>query len=289
VKRLVLLFTLLLLTLATSAQSTSVSCADDLQPVTYDLYRAGVARGRGDNEEALAYLECVLNATPNDPLALRLRGSINLDLGNLQTAINDFNRVLELNPNDVIAFNNRGFAAYQFKWYDLALKDYNRAIELDPTYARAYNNRGMVYSALGNYSEALTEYRRAIDLNYEPSLDPRWNIVMVHKEVSPSNDLIAALNEVMTTNPDFPLAYRVMGETLIEMGRERDAQAYFDEYTRLTDDELDEDGNTIVYNYQEDPARVILQYTPGLLIVLIVSGMAGGALIELRRRRQVVA
>jgi tetratricopeptide (TPR) repeat protein len=289
VKRLALFVILIVIAATITAQTVSVACAGPEQAVSYDLYRAGVARGRGDNDEALAYIACVLKATPSDALALRLRGSINLDLGNLQSAINDFNRTLDLNPTDVIAFNNRGYAAYQFKWYDLALKDFDRAIELDPTYARAYNNRGLVFSALGNYSEALTNYRLAIDLNHEPSLAPRWNIVMVYKELGVSNDLIAAINDVITTNPDYAQAYQVMGETLTEMERERDAQAYFDQYTLLTRDDPQDDPETTVYNYNEDAARVVLQYAPSMLIVLIVSGMVGGALVELRRRRQLVA
>lgn len=49
-----------------------------------------------------------------------------------------------------------------------ALADYDRVIELDPKHAMAYSNRGAAYSKTGNVERAIAEYGVAIER------DPRY-------------------------------------------------------------------------------------------------------------------
>ncbi len=284
-KTLFVLAMLCLISLPIVAQGTIVRCATEEDTVGYDFYRVGLARGNDELASALGYINCVLKETPNNAMALRLRGTIHLDLGNTEAAVTDFNASLDLNPNDPIAFNNRGYAVLQFKWYDLAINDLNRAIDLDPTYARPYNNRGLVYEALGNYSEALGDFRRAIELKHEPSWWPRWNMVMIYQKLNEDVNVMGMLNDLIETSPDYLESYRVMGELLSEQGRPEEAQTYLDRYYGSSSATSAPMRATAPYIYREDPTRIALKYVPVILIILILSGFVGGAFVEWWQRR----
>jgi tetratricopeptide (TPR) repeat protein len=58
-----------------------------------------------------------------------------------------------------IPFNNRGSAYYKKGQVDRAMQDFDRAIELDPDYPDALNNRGLAYTGKGQYDRAIVPFR----------------------------------------------------------------------------------------------------------------------------------
>ncbi|MGC8940987.1 MAG: tetratricopeptide repeat protein, partial [Candidatus Nanoarchaeia archaeon] len=92
------------------------------------------------------------------------RGVAYADKGELDKAIQDFNKALELDPNFVEAYNNRGIA-YAYKGeFDKAMQDWNKALELDPKYANAYYNRGIAYANKGEFNKAMQDLNKAREL-----------------------------------------------------------------------------------------------------------------------------
>lgn len=68
-----------------------------------DVYEARLRHLEGQPDQALKPLETALRELGEIPAALRLRGILNLELGNLEQSAADLKRVVELTPNDEIA------------------------------------------------------------------------------------------------------------------------------------------------------------------------------------------
>ena len=47
---------------------------------------------------------------------------------------------------------------------DLAIQNYNKALELKPDYTDAYNNRGLAYGRKGELDLAIQNYDKALEL-----------------------------------------------------------------------------------------------------------------------------
>src|SRR5215813_8099424 len=92
-----------------------------------------------------------------DPLtahALNGRGVALLKKGNIEQALNDFERALRIQPNLVEAYVNHGGARFAQGDVDAALADWNKAIEIDPKVAAAYLNRGVALMQIGKVDDA---------------------------------------------------------------------------------------------------------------------------------------
>jgi tetratricopeptide (TPR) repeat protein len=69
------------------------------------------------------------------------RGTKELDAGDLDGALADFNRAIELDPNYSAPYFNRGLLRTRQADYDGAISDFTKAIALNPI-AEAYLDRG---------------------------------------------------------------------------------------------------------------------------------------------------
>jgi tetratricopeptide (TPR) repeat protein len=93
-------------------------------------------------------------------------------LGQLQTAMHDYERALSLNPGYAEAHYNLADAYEEIPDYDRALREYKKAIDTDVTFYPAYNNLARLYILrLGDYGAALRLIDRAMSLKpKEPSV-----------------------------------------------------------------------------------------------------------------------
>jgi tetratricopeptide (TPR) repeat protein len=84
--------------------------------------------------------------------------------GDLDGAIEEFDRAIGSQPDCAEAWNNRAVARHARRDSDGALGDLDRALELAPRYAEAWNNRGFIRHALGDLDGALGDLDRALEL-----------------------------------------------------------------------------------------------------------------------------
>jgi tetratricopeptide (TPR) repeat protein len=87
--------------------------------------------------------------------------------GNLDQAEIIYQRILEAHPNQPIALNLLGLIAHQRGQYERAVKLITKALAVKPDYAEARNNLGNAFRNLGRLDEALTSYRTAISIDPE--------------------------------------------------------------------------------------------------------------------------
>ena len=111
------------------------------------------------------------------------QGVKQLQQGDLEAAINNFNEAIRLNPNYAQAYGNRGIAYSRLQQYEKALADYNQYIRFNPNSAEAYYNRATLYDKLGDYQKAIADYDRAIRLN------PNFSQAISNREIAYNNQL----------------------------------------------------------------------------------------------------
>jgi tetratricopeptide (TPR) repeat protein len=92
------------------------------------------------------------------------RGVAKERLGDLASAMTDFNRALEINPKNLAAYDARAWARFLKNDLAGAIADATRAIQLDPGSGRAYGTRGWARYCSGDTPGALEDCGKAINL-----------------------------------------------------------------------------------------------------------------------------
>ena len=120
---------------------------------------------KGDTREAIADLNWILQADPQDAQAYCCRGVVRCKMGNYREAIADFNQALQLNFPDAAVYRNRGKARSFLGDHQGAIADFNQAIQMQPEDILGYVARGNTYRAMGNYLGAIQDYNKALQIN----------------------------------------------------------------------------------------------------------------------------
>ncbi|MBZ0285337.1 MAG: tetratricopeptide repeat protein [Anaerolineae bacterium] len=116
-------------------------------------------------EDALTDLDEAIRLQPADfPDFYRSRGAVNVLLGNLDDALNDYSTLLEISPDDVAAHNDRALIHVQQENYEAALIDLDAAIQMEDSIAGLYLQRGFVNTQLSNQTDAASDYLQYIRL-----------------------------------------------------------------------------------------------------------------------------
>jgi tetratricopeptide (TPR) repeat protein len=132
-------------------------------------------------ENSTALFSHALQVTKDNYLAYEGRGIAYGEIGDYQSAIEDFNKAIGLKKDYADAYINRGFAYYNIGQYQKAIGDYNEAIRLKTDKAEFYNNRGINYIALGQYKPAIEDLNKAIALkkDYADAYNNRGHIYLM--------------------------------------------------------------------------------------------------------------
>ena len=107
----------------------------------------------------------ILNADPDDRMALLARGSVYLKMSHAEDAIKDFSEALKIDPNHPKGYHLRGLAHEILGDDDAALEDFTKAIEIDPEYGAAYYSRATLLTKLGREDPAAEDMKMVTQLS----------------------------------------------------------------------------------------------------------------------------
>jgi predicted Zn-dependent protease len=116
----------------------------------------------GATEAARRDLDAFLVDHPNNPLALEMRATIDLDAGDIAGAEQQLARVVALDPNSSTAAAKLGAARLRLGRIDEGLAELKRAIELEPGNLYAHETLGGFEASRGNDAVALSHYRTVL-------------------------------------------------------------------------------------------------------------------------------
>jgi Flp pilus assembly protein TadD len=153
-------------------------------------------------------------------------GSAYQKKGQLDKAIENYDKAISLNPNDYLAYNNRGAILGKVGQFDEAIDSYNKAILSNPGDYKAYFNRGLTYDQMGRIYDSIQDFQRALRLNMR---DPRaiaWaynNLGILYGKAGMDDKSIAAFDNSIAIEPNYPVTYYNRGIAYAFMGRYKEA------------------------------------------------------------------
>ncbi len=94
------------------------------------------------------------------------KGSIHVELGNTDAAIEDFTMAYGKDKTFKEAVRMRGNLYYKQDKLTEALNDYNLALRIDSTFADAYSNKALVYKKQSLTAEACENFQKSLQYGY---------------------------------------------------------------------------------------------------------------------------
>lgn len=148
----------------------------------------------------------VLDVTNNNYLAHNNLGHALMEAGEINKAIENFDRAIAANSKYVKAYYNRGNAYAKLGQYRLAIEEYNEAIRQKPDFADAYNNRGFTYAKLDQYQLAVDDFNHTIRIMPRSS-DAYYNLAVIHEKFGHYQLALENYGKTIRLKPDFSDAY----------------------------------------------------------------------------------
>jgi len=147
------------------------SIAKNQKPEDYAL-RGEYYFDIGEFDKARADFESLVTITSVAEAFLG-RGCFRMKMGELTSALDDFNHAIEIEPTNVMAYSNRGATYRKLDDMEKALANYDLAIQHNPDYATAYINRAFAYYKVGRYADGVADCDRALELR--PNVSNTYN------------------------------------------------------------------------------------------------------------------
>lgn len=85
-----------------------------------------------DYKRAILSLDIAVKYNPENIKAYSERGYVHRELGDLVSALNDYNKVIEMDSRNADGYEGKGYVHYYLGECDNALKEWKTAIALDP-------------------------------------------------------------------------------------------------------------------------------------------------------------
>ena len=167
-----------------------------------DVYKSG------DLTKAEFLCKKLIEANPKVDFLYNLLGLILAGQGNIQTAIEYYNKAIKINPNFAMPYNNLGLLYVNHKFdYKKAENLYKKSISLDPKILEAQNNLGSLYNTLNKFEEAIDCYKKAILIN--PKIEYiHHNIANVYLAMGNFAEAKKHFKESIKLNPNYSNSHR---------------------------------------------------------------------------------
>jgi len=121
------------------------------------------------NDGAAKMFSLYIGASPDSPLGYNNLGSVQSDMGDVDTAIETLRAAIYRMPNEAILWNALATVLAENGRVEESLVFYQESIRLDPNFARLHHNIGYAYSHLGRLDEALDAYNESLARSQDPN------------------------------------------------------------------------------------------------------------------------
>jgi Flp pilus assembly protein TadD len=165
--------------------------------------------------------------TRDNFIALNNLGSILLQRGKIDDAIDRLRQAVQIEPGNAKAQNNLGLALVRLGRFDQAEPCYRKAIEVNPRYVQAYENLGFVYLQSGRLREAIATFREVteIDSSDAKAFNDLGVAYMKSGRVDEGAD---AFRRAVGLQPTHARFRNNLGNALLQQGRAAEAMGYLE-------------------------------------------------------------
>jgi len=190
--------------------------------ITNLLKNAQQFHAKGNLESALQLYNKILLLDPKNDEALHLLGVIAAQIGDFKQAVEKIDAAIKINPNDPSYYLNIGNALFSLKDYKTALSNFEKAIKLKENYAQAYSNRGNTFKEMGRLDLALESYDLAI--SFRPNYaDAHYNKGIALHDLRKLEESLQSFKTALSFDPYNEEAYYNLGIVQHQLGALKDA------------------------------------------------------------------
>lgn len=115
--------------------------------------------------------------------------------GRLPEAEGIYQRILQADPNQPVALHLLGVVAHQMGKHDIAVDLISKALAFKPEYAEAHNSLGITLKELGRMEDAVANYRKALVIKPD-YVEAHYNLGNALKELGKREEAVASYGKV---------------------------------------------------------------------------------------------
>ena len=153
----------------------------------------------GNTEYAIELLDRSLLINPNQPNILNNLGNYYLERGNPQKSIKYLDKAISLNSENFSALYNKGRALTTINKIDDAINCYLKATKVNPQDKLAHLNLGFVFNLNKSFDKAINEYNIVINLD-ENSVEAYFNRAASYEKLDKFSEAIADYTKIINLN-----------------------------------------------------------------------------------------
>ncbi|RJP75628.1 MAG: tetratricopeptide repeat protein, partial [Desulfobacteraceae bacterium] len=128
-----------------------------------------------------------------------------------------FEHTTNIADSNYLAYNNLGLAYQRDGEIQKAIQSFQRSVQLNPMYFSAYNNLGVVEESIGNAQQAINLYKIAIRLKPEFK-EPYINLAFILLHTGEIGQSIEYGEKAVLLDPTFTPAYIILGDAYKKSG-----------------------------------------------------------------------
>ena len=206
------------------------------------VWRALGAALHMQRKEPLLALQKAAELLPDDAEMHNYLGSVQQDLGHLESAVASYRRALKLKPDFAEIHNNLGNALRDLGRLDEAVASFHLALELKPELVGAHSNLGNALRDLGQLANAAASYHCALRLKPDFA-EVHGNLGNVLRELGQPEDAAASCRRALELKPDFAEVHGNLGNALRDLGQLEEAVASYCNALKFKPDFAEVHGN----------------------------------------------
>ena len=192
--------------------------------------QAETAQESGHLDEAIDYLDQIVDRYPNHADTLAKRASMLWINGASDQALQDYTSAIQAQPNQPEWFFERGNIRLHVGDQQGAIADYTEALRLDEDFSDAYVNRGSARAQRGDEEGAAQDYTAALEIAEDPKVRA---FAYLNRCLSRSNfedhaNALTDCTEAINIQPNNSLAYENRGLVKRRLG---DLQGALQDFT----------------------------------------------------------
>ena len=134
------------------------------------------------------------------------KGLTELQAGDFDKAVKNFNKSIQKNDNFVDAYFKRALSYTYLKKYEEAINDYSTVIELSPNDEVSFFNRSRIFTLMKDYEKALSDVNSAINIDKE-FIEVYYQKASIMLKMRNLDGAISTYTNLIEILPDDPRAY----------------------------------------------------------------------------------